>query len=307
MDLEPRSPSPGQAENHDSKAVPSARIDTPPTAKLWKQIHAESAADLVDARLQIHHAAQFASAIGISYLAAKPDDSHTNLGWDTRNQALSSREVRALSHSIRVALRPADLTLLVLVDGSVGQRIALHGSTVAQTDANLRSALAAVGLDGRRLTLKRHFTIPAHPVARHQPFDITLARDFEAVATWFGNAALVLGELARRRGSGEVRCWPHHFDLATLATIGEGRTSGAGFVPGDGQYPEPYFYVNANPRPSRRAELPALPSGGFWNTEGWFGAVLRSSSLHSEPQVQERQVEAFLTVASDACAGLLDA
>src|SRR4051812_30076366 len=41
----------------------------------------ETATRLSDARRQLHHAAQFATAAGISYLPARPDDSHTNLEW----------------------------------------------------------------------------------------------------------------------------------------------------------------------------------------------------------------------------------
>jgi hypothetical protein len=263
------------------------------------------ARSLVDSRLQLHYAAQFATAMGISYLTARADDSHTSLGWDPRHEALRCREVRALSHAVRVAVRPRDMTLLVLVNGSVGQRIPLDGSSIGQVESTLRSALAATGLDGRRLTMQRHFELPTHRVAGGLAFDTSRSDEFAELATWFGNAAVVLGDLKTRIGSSDVRCWPHHFDIATLATIAPGRTVGAGLSPGDEKYPEPYFYVNAYPAPASTDSLPELAGEGSWNTDGWVGAVLPGSRLDPDPGSQGSQVKAFLDSAVEACTQLV--
>ena len=267
----------------------------------WAAVNPTTAMQLSDARLQLHHAAQFAAAVGISYLTPRPDDSHTNLGWDPRLEALRCREVRALSHAVRVAIRPRDLTLLILLDGSIGQRIPLHGSTMSQVESSLRSALASCGLDSRRLTMRRHYDIPEHRVARGSSFDITRTADFAELAHWYGNAAALLSEFKRQLGSSDVRCWPHHFDIATLASVAPGQTCGMGMSPGDAQYGEPYFYVNAYPRPSADTQQAALAGDGFWNTERWFGAVLPASRLTKDITRQKAQVRAFMDSAIEAC------
>jgi hypothetical protein len=278
---------------------------TTSTASDWQALSPSIARDLTDARLQLHYAAQFATSIGISYLAKQPDDSHTNLGWDRKHQALRSREVRALSHAVRVAVRPRDLTLIVLIDGSIGQRIPLHGATIAQVETVLRASLNAAGLDGRRLTLRRHYDLPTHHLARGDPFDYSKSADFAELANWYGNAAALLDELRSRIAGSEVRCWPHHFDIATLATIAPGRTTGAGMLPGDEMYPEPYFYVNAYPAPHADRVRAPLQGGGMWNTDGWTGAVLTGSRLTPDASAQATQVRAFLDSAVEACASLL--
>jgi hypothetical protein len=280
---------------------------TTSTVQGWTAVQPTRAKALVDARLQLHYAAQFATAMGISYLATKPDDSHTNLGWDPRHEALRSRETRALSHSVRVAIRPRDLTLLVLINGSVGQRIPLDGSTIAEVESTLRAALAATGSDSRRFTLRRHYELPDHPVARGQAFDATRSGDFAELAIWYGNAAAILGELRSRIGGSEVACWPHHFDIATLATVRPGRTVGSGLSPGSEMYPEPYFYVNAYPIPANTNSLPRLAGDGSWNTQEWFGAVLPGSRLAPDATAQTQQVQAFLDSAVAACTELVTA
>jgi len=280
-------------------------MTTTSTTYDWQALNPSIARELADARLQLHHAAQFATAMGISYLARQPDDSHTNLGWDRKHEALRSREVRALSHAVRVAVRPRDLTLLVLVDGSIGQRIPLHGSTISQVEIALRASLNAAGLDGRRLTLRRHYDLPSHHVAGGDPFDSSRVADFAELANLYGNAAALLSDLRSRIAGSEVRCWPHHFDIATLATIAPGRTSGAGMSPGDEMYPEPYFYVNAYPAPAADRVRAPLQGGGTWHTEVWTGAVLTGSRLTANASDQPTQVGAFLDSAVEACASLL--
>lgn len=278
---------------------------TTSAAASWTPVQPARAKSLVDARLQLHYAAQFATAAGISYLTARPDDSHTNLGWDPRHETLRSREVRALSHAVRVAIRPRDLTLMVLINGSVGQRIQLDGSTISQVEAGLRAALAGTGLDGRRLTLHRHYDLPPHRVAGGHPFDTGRPDDFAELANWYSNAAIVLAELRAQIGGSDVRCWPHHFDIATLATFAPGRTSGAGMMPGDEMYPEPYFYVNASPSLPPEKLTTQLDGGGSWNTDRWTGAVLTASRLDADGSAQAAQVRAFLDSAVSAVAGHL--
>jgi hypothetical protein len=275
------------------------------TTRSWRALNPVLSRDLTDSRLQLHYAAQFATALGISYLPAKPDDSHTNLGWDDTIEALTSREVHAPSHIVQVAIRPSDLTLLVLLDGKIGPRIPLSGLSIAQIKAGLREALVSAGLDGGRLTLKRHYELPPHPVANGEPFDSHRADEFVELARWYSNGALAMSELANRIGGAEVRCWPHHFDIATLATFGPSRSSGAGMLPGDEMYPEPYFYVNAYPAPANEPPGFMLNGKGTWNTDGWFGAVLTGSRLAEDPSAQEDQVRAFLDSAYAACSTLV--
>jgi hypothetical protein len=275
------------------------------SAPIWNALNPSIAPELRDARLQLHYAAQFATALGISYLAQRPDDSHTNLGWDPGLEALRSRDVNTLSHAVCVAVRPRDLSLIVLIDGSIGQPIPLHGSTIPQAEAGLRSALATAGLDGRKLTLGRHYDLPPHPVAGGEPFDASRSNDFAELAHWFGNAATVLEALRSRSAGSEVRCWPHHFDIATLATVAPGRTCGAGMLPGDAMFPEPYYYVNAYPRPDDTLTSTPLHGGGVWNTEDWFGAVLTASRLSPDPAAQAAQVGAFLDSTVAICSAAL--
>jgi hypothetical protein len=250
------------------------------------------AGGLTDARLQTHHAAQLASAIGISFVPRQSDDSHTNLGWIPQHGALASHAVVA-ERPFHLALRVADLTLLLLddrmeVDGS----FSLNGQNITAAAAWIRKMVAARGADPGRFTLDRHFSIPSHAVADGVPFSVDEAA-FDQLSRWFASADEILNDVRQQRGGEAVRCWPHHFDIATLLAA-PGSTIGVGMEPGDIYYDEPYYYVNKHPQPSGPPGV-MLAAKGHWHTHDWIGAVLTGSNVDADDQ--RAQIQSFINSA----------
>jgi hypothetical protein len=269
------------------------------------------APQLSDVRLQLHHAAQFATGAGISYLPHRIDDSHTNLEWSDKLGALLSQPIGA-STTFRVGVRAADLVLLVVDQApQVIHELPLHGRTIAQATESLRTALASMGVDPARYTLQRHYTIPTHGVALGAPFNTSDANAFAELSAWFATGASALSALAGSTpGASDVRCWPHHFDIATLIVVSTvaGRsasTIGVGLEAGDAYYDEPYFYVNPRPQPNASGLPDSLAGGGTWHTHEWIGAVLPGSRVQNEESTQRDQIQQFLVSAVDTCRGLL--
>ncbi|MGH7710144.1 MAG: hypothetical protein ACREOG_02610, partial [Gemmatimonadaceae bacterium] len=222
----------------------------------WRRLGSVAATTLVDSRLQLHHALQIIVSAPISFLEKRADDSHTNLEWLPAIEALGTNWLDRAGR-IRVALRPAALSLLA-VDGRGGvtSEYALDGRTTADAVAWLRESLGACGYDSAALTTKKHYEIPPHRVASGHAYDLGSGESFAELGRYYGNAHEVASYVATtRQGASSVRCWPHHFDLATLITLPEiaGRgscTIGVGLSPGDDLYAEPYFYVGPYPHPS---------------------------------------------------------
>lgn len=257
--------------------MPDTTVTTP-----WMPTGTVPPASLVSARLQAHHAAQLVVAAGISYLPAKPDDSHTNLEWLPSIGALAGNVISDGTLS-RFALRLTDLSLLVL--GSRNDMVAsltLTGRMASSGDLWMREALGRAGLDPTRLTQKKHYTIPHHPVADGAAFDAPAAQLAE-LSRYFHDAWVLTSRIASERtDASEPRCWPHHFDLATLLTLpatvdGARRTIGVGVSPGDGYYAEPYVYIGPYPYPPKE-KLGALPFG-HWHTSEWTGTVLTAQEF----------------------------
>jgi hypothetical protein len=134
------------------------------------------------------------------------------------------------------------------------------------------------------------------------------------LTAWYNNAAVVLGRVQRRMIErapmwSPLRCWPHHFDLATLTTLPtrnadvEGSV-GVGLSPGDEHYEEPYFYVSAYPEPDPAALL-MLPAPGRWHTHEFTAAVATASkilAMNSPAAVTDVLLEAAVMIAIDLVA-----
>jgi hypothetical protein len=271
----------------------------------WERLGRIPAAALSDARLELHHAAQIVSAAGITHLPAADDDSHTNMEWAPGLRALAGRPAGS-SRSFRLAVRPEGLELLLLdPDCREREKRTLFGATVGEGyDWAAETIAGATGVPRRPLT-RPSWMIPE--LCRER-FSAEQAPALAELSRWYGNAAHVLAGIAAAfDGASEVRCWPHHFDIAALLPGGRpGRTVGVGLSPGDDAYREPYWYVSPYPHPKNPA-VPTLPNGGRWHRDGFFAAVLPGSDLLSggAEASQEFRTREFLEAAIADCVRFL--
>jgi len=266
-------------------------------------------AGLREARLQAHWALQAVAAVGAAVVRARPDDSHASTHWLPRHHALAGE---ATAGKRRAALRLPDLSALLLDEqGAVVEEHPLGDENVQGELEWFTVALERQGEPvGQTLSLAS-YEMPPLPAGCAGRFEVSGALD--ELARWFGNAAMFLDAVQQSSaGASPVRCWPHHFDLATLINLDCGeadpekaRSIGVGLSPGDGAYDEPYFYVNPWPPPDAE-KLPALDGPGEWHTANWVGAVLPARNIVSAPgDEQARRVAEHLEASLAACQRLL--
>jgi hypothetical protein len=217
-----------------------------------------------DTRQQLHWAAQAAAGVGRTLLAPKPDDSHQSFEWSDQYQAIVQAPVDG---RYRCGIRMHDMTLLLIDEKTESkQEFPLHAHTL---DDGFHFYEENFG----KMIVRPGEGIPTHKVANGAVFT-PQHDDLDSIAAQYSNANAVLQRYrANHPGASEVRLWPHHFDIATLIPLGGDQTIGAGYVAGDTQFPDPYWYVTPFPYPEDRSKYRTL-SRGFWNTDGWFGAVL---------------------------------
>jgi hypothetical protein len=242
-----------------------------------------------------------------AYVPPQPDDGHTNLGWDS---ALGGFTTHPLKDGTWLSLKITDLTLALHIgDGRTHfQSFSLDGCRDAQARRWLGEQLGARGLDAHALDAPSPYEMPAHTVSHgavYGPAGLTDA--LAELAAWFGNAGLSLGSIqgqmiGRKLAASPVRCWPHHFDLATLITLparNAGATGyiGVGLSPGDEYYDEPYFYVSVHPEPDPAA-LPSLPILGHWHLRDFMAAVATSHKITAAKN-QQVETDDFLQAAVD--------
>jgi len=280
----------------------------------WRRLGTIEPDALVEGRLMLHHASQLVTAAGRSLLDPRPDDSQSAFEWREDLQSLVGEAIPGEA-PWRAALRPADLTLLVLDEGrESAEALLLAGRNLDAGYAWLRERGGERGADTGRLSRDVPYALPQHAVAKGAAFPQSPLPAFAELARYFSNSNRLFRQLAEDLPHvSEVRCWPHHFDLGAMMTLdrpanGEDTpTVGFGLSAGDDGTPEPYWYVNLSPHPKRLPDpLPPL-EGARWNLEGWLGAVLPGSVVAAARTAseQEAKVRRFLTDAVEAARGLL--
>jgi len=262
----------------------------------WQIIPQVSSSSLENARLQLHHAAQIPAIIARSYLGEHPEDMHANLGWNSVHRALISREIPIGKTSLQMGLILKDLKLLVKTESQT-LTYELSGKTWDQALNWISNILQANGLNPHEIKVAQPYgnDLPPFPTSQGIAYSLNEGLAFEALSHFFENTHNLLEEvLADIPQASEIRCWPHHFDIASLIQLDKERSIGVGLSPGDGTYSEPYYYINMWPYPDlKESSLPKLKSGGLWHTQGWVGAVLKASDFLADKNQQDK-VSSFI-------------
>lgn len=252
----------------------------------WQQLAMSDKTAIAAALRQAHTASQWQARAGWGLMEARPDDSHYNLGWVADLKAFSTNE---LPDGSSLALRIADLTLMLVKKGTVTAELSLHGSTDAAIRDWLGGQLAAAGLDPAKLDEALPYDMPGGARGSDEAYDAEGTKEaLGELSNWFANADMALNQVVAdysgpAPGPSPVRCWPHFFDIATLIALDgddadNKRTIGVGMSPGDDNFDEPYFYISLWPVPDQSA-LTELPAIGHWRTEGFTGAVAPAESI----------------------------
>jgi hypothetical protein len=278
----------------------------------WRPLGGVDAKQLGEARLQAHYAVQWLAKLARAAVPAQQDDSHTSLGWDDE---LDGFVTHPLADGARLGLRLSNLTLSV--EGGEAGPPERSFSLIGRSDAEAREwmslAFGADRLDAHSLDAPSPYAMPAHTIAQGARYGgANIGAALDELAAWFANGRIAVEGVRRAMlGHGHKapapRCWPHHFDLATLTSVPLLRRAttayvGVGLSPGDRYYREPYFYLSVYPAPDPLA-LPTLPPLGHWHVEDFTGAVATATDIVATAR-PEADTDAFLAAALEEALAL---
>ncbi|MGI9480253.1 MAG: hypothetical protein ACR2PI_26370 [Hyphomicrobiaceae bacterium] len=242
---------------------------------------------LAAARAIAHLAVQLLTRAARANLPAAADDSHSNLGWDPELSGFLSQPLLADGTKIHIGATLDPLRLIIVEENQLTAELGLDGRSENDASTWLDAHLGTLRLNpATGATLP--YDLPAD-VASISVFDVKGQQPaLAALSGWYGIAHEALTSFAARianlsPGPSPVRCWPHHFDIATYVSleIGDAETArgiGVGLSPGDESYDQPYLYIN--PWPHLHANvLPDLPRPGHWHTQGFVGAIATADAI----------------------------
>ncbi|WP_299732251.1 hypothetical protein [uncultured Tateyamaria sp.] len=247
---------------------------------------------LAPSRAVAHRAVQFLTAAARANLRAAPDDSHSNLEWSPEKQAFLTHPMPVGQGHCQVGLSPASMILVFVCSDGPSRQLDLPGRSCAEAMAWLDEQLEDEGMLPASVA-KIPYALP-EDVAQIDVFPSMSGLRLDALMGWYSLAVRTITPLARgladvRPGPSQIRCWPHHFDIATYVALEEGdaetaRGIGVGLSPGDQSYDQPYFYMYPWPQ-HKSGALSGAIEPGHWHRNGFAGAVATGDELLAQPDI----------------------
>ncbi|MEO9805659.1 MAG: hypothetical protein ABJF04_20545 [Reichenbachiella sp.] len=263
--------------------------------KDWQLLTFPDVTELIQTRKQFHQAIQNVAAVGRSFLPASAEDENANLEWDFNLQRLVGRWVEAdIKFRSSISLKRFEV---YLVDENLNTISSISMQDARQTDVMvwLEHELSHLGADFSKINLSYPYIIPEYPTAKKEPFHIDNEIASQELSRLYNNTAYLLRQILKEEEKvSEIKCWPHHFDIAariTLLDTGDPETSRSiniGMSPGDKYYNEPYFYCSPWPYPTKNL-IDLNPVKAHWHEDEWVGAVLPFTQLSACNLIQDQR------------------
>ncbi|MEW7290372.1 hypothetical protein [Aquimarina sp. 2304DJ70-9] len=223
---------------------------------------------------QMHLAAQYLAAAGISFVEKKEDDSHTNLGFSTSEKSMFTHPLDKEGHTLSLNYQHFTLEWnsksskkSLRLDGTTHSEILkwIHERAV---EATLEKPFQYdLHYELPYTTITDDFTFKLHDVARLRELTNFRILAQLTLETFLENQQLKSG----------IRTWPHHFDTGAFVSLDDnsGLTIGLGLAIPDTMIDDYYFYMSAYKGHDGldTSNLSSLTNGKWYN-EGFKGAVL---------------------------------
>ncbi len=223
---------------------------------------------------QLHLAAQYLAAAGISFLDKKADDSHTNLGFSTTQKRLETWPLDANGQML--ALNYENFALEWTSQNLV---LSLAGKTHAEVVQWLVQSAQELGLKGQ-YTFDLHYKLP-YGLGPEETFGNPDGKRIQELITLRSMAQEAISEFLWDEGlSSEIRIWPHHFDTGAFTALndGSGKSIGLGLAIPDTIVDDLYFYISGyRGHNSLNTWAFKALTRGKWVNDGFKGAVWAAS------------------------------
>ncbi|WP_024771801.1 hypothetical protein [Aquimarina macrocephali] len=228
---------------------------------------------------QMHLAAQYLAAAGISFLEKKNDDSHTNLGFSIEKGTLytrplnSSKDILSLNYNLfALEWNSHNLTKTLQLDGTSHAEVLQWIRRMAKdSDINTPYNYAL------------HYELP-YTITDDYIYTLkNISRLRELVAFRKLSKSAIQEFLQNNLLNSEIRIWPHHFDTGAFASLEDesGLAIGLGLAIPDTMCNDYYFYISGYQGHDSLGTSDFKPlTTGKWYNEGFKGAVLPISGVN---------------------------
>jgi len=246
---------------------------------------------------QLHRLCQIIAKVNRTFIKKKPDDSHTNLGFNHNQGRIEGRWIETEKGKIRLILRLADVCFVWMNEREESvQTVSTAKKSIEEIESQLKKGLEESGLDGSDFQAPMHYEMPEYSFS-DQPVSLLSRLALNEWVHWrsIANEACQYLINAYNRKE-EIRIWPHHFDTGIYMDLNNGLGIGFGLAMKDTMVGAPYFYATCYPDEGipDYSDTPDL-GNGRWIVQQWHGAVLSLQDLQSKSKpVAKAEIQQFI-------------
>ncbi len=230
---------------------------------------------------QLHLAAQYLATAAKSFLEAKSDDSHTNLGFSIEEKSLQTWPLD--TKGTKLCLNYEQFSLEWTPENN--KPYALDGKTHEEIVKWLSDTSKVLGFE-KPYQFDLHYDMPYEMGATGQ-FKKSDAQELILLRSLAQNA--LKSFLNIENLTSDIRIWPHHFDTGAFCVLndGSGKSIGMGLSIPDAMIDDHYFYISGYIGHDGLDTANFAPlTKGKWLNDGFKGAVLSASGISTEIAVQ---------------------
>lgn len=230
-----------------------------------------------------HIAAQYLATVAISFLDAKDDDSHTNLGWKN-----GSQQTHPLSEDNCIfSLDYESFTLIWTNDKGFKGSLPLEGRKHSEIVHWIRNA--SLKAKHRKVYEYRlHYDLPYEKITSDFVFVKPSEKVTQKLIQQRNLVQRALEEtLKNQEQETPIRIWPHHFDTGAFFMANDEIGIGLGMAIPDSMIDDFYFYVSGykGHNAIELSETIHVEKGEYYN-DGWKGIALPVSGVSIEEAVR---------------------
>lgn len=228
---------------------------------------------------QMHLAAQYLAAAGISFLEKKEDDSHTNLGFSINEGNMSTHPLNDNGDTLSLNYRRFTLEW-----NSKNSKSSLRLDKTTHTEVMKWIQITAEEANIKKpFAYRFHYNLPYDEITSDFEFKLTDTNRLKEL-THIRTLAQVTLEtfLENHELESDIRIWPHHFDTGafTMLDNDSGISIGLGLAIPDAIVNDYYFYISGY-RGHDGVDTSDFNSltHGKWCNDGFKGAILPVAGL----------------------------
>ncbi|WP_407557193.1 hypothetical protein [Winogradskyella sp. 4-2091] len=225
---------------------------------------------------QMHLAAQYLAAAGISFLEKKDDDSHTNLGFNIKDASLETHLLSKNEDQLCLSYNDFSLqwksktgTVTFELDGATHQEVLSWLADTSKAHLN------------KEYTYNLHYDLP-YSIDNSYTFQLESTEDLKKLVQLRTLAQLSLEQInSEFNKDASIRVWPHHFDTGIFTPLVDDAISfGLGLAIPDNLSDVHYLYISGykdgnSIEPSNFNTL----KNGTWINKDFKGAILPATQV----------------------------